>query len=269
MPLKSTARSLQCSSMKKLVVVADDFGLCDSVNRGVMTACTQGIVTEVSLMIGSPATDAAIALARAARLEHVGIHLLLKHWRDTGSIFRRADYLKLFAELSEAQIAQLAMRELKAFERLVGRKPSHITSQFGIAGHEKVLRAVVAYARLDAIPLRLPVDVLHQDEPVMNQKARAYFSQNGVATTDHFFAHILGADYGAVKAAYMQDLRTVADGESVEIALHPGFAGAELRAISSLVEERQRDVRLSQDRGFQRFLDDHSFTLSPYRIVNF
>jgi predicted glycoside hydrolase/deacetylase ChbG (UPF0249 family) len=89
----------------KLVVVADDYGLCESVNNGIMDAHKNGIVTELSLMLGSPATDHALQIAQEQNVTNIGIHMLLKNWRDTGHLVHRPDYIKLFEELSKEEIA--------------------------------------------------------------------------------------------------------------------------------------------------------------------
>lgn len=63
----------------KLVVIADDFGLCQSVNEGIVDATINGIVCEPSLMLGSPGTDHALTLARQHNIENIGIHMVLNH----------------------------------------------------------------------------------------------------------------------------------------------------------------------------------------------
>ena len=62
--------------MKRLVVTADDFGLSLEVNEAVRRAHREGILTCASLMMGAPAVDEAVAIARAEGLP-VGLHLTL------------------------------------------------------------------------------------------------------------------------------------------------------------------------------------------------
>lgn len=49
--------------MKKLIVNADDFGVTSSVNKGVIKAFKEGIVTSTSLMVGRQAAKEAAKLA--------------------------------------------------------------------------------------------------------------------------------------------------------------------------------------------------------------
>lgn len=48
--------------MKRLIVNADDFGLCASVNRGVLEAHRRGIVTSASLLATAPGFEEAAPL---------------------------------------------------------------------------------------------------------------------------------------------------------------------------------------------------------------
>lgn len=59
--------------MRRLIVTADDFGLCEPVNEAVEIAHRDGILSTASLMVGGPA--AADAVARARRLPGLGVGL--------------------------------------------------------------------------------------------------------------------------------------------------------------------------------------------------
>jgi hopanoid biosynthesis associated protein HpnK len=60
-----------------LIVNADDFGLSEAINRGVVKAHRDGIVTAASLIACGPAFDQAVALARETPTLDVGVHLTL------------------------------------------------------------------------------------------------------------------------------------------------------------------------------------------------
>jgi hopanoid biosynthesis associated protein HpnK len=68
--------------MKTYVIVnADDFGIDPGVNRGIIEAHTQGIVTSVSLMPTGDAFEEAIALAHQHEGLSLGVHLTLVEGR--------------------------------------------------------------------------------------------------------------------------------------------------------------------------------------------
>ena len=63
--------------MKQLILNADDFGLTPGVNRGIIRAHQEGILTSTTLMATAPAFEDAVALARANPQLGVGCHLVL------------------------------------------------------------------------------------------------------------------------------------------------------------------------------------------------
>ena len=63
--------------MKKLIVNADDFGLAESINRGIIKGYKDGFITSTSLMCSAPAFADAVKLARLTPGLGLGIHLTL------------------------------------------------------------------------------------------------------------------------------------------------------------------------------------------------
>lgn len=63
--------------MHRLIVNADDFGRTPAINRAVVRAHREGILTTASLMVNEPARDQAVALARENPRLGVGLHLTL------------------------------------------------------------------------------------------------------------------------------------------------------------------------------------------------
>lgn len=61
----------------RLIVNADDFGLSQAINRGIVTAHREGIVTSASVMVNGPAFEHALALAQENPALDVGVHLTL------------------------------------------------------------------------------------------------------------------------------------------------------------------------------------------------
>ena len=63
--------------MKRLIVNADDFGWTEGVNRGILEAHRNGIVTSTTVLANGAAFDAAMGLARRELRLGVGVHLNL------------------------------------------------------------------------------------------------------------------------------------------------------------------------------------------------
>ena len=59
----------------KLIINADDFGLCRGVNKAVVEAHTTGVLTSATIMANMPASDEAIVIAKKTPTLGVGVHL--------------------------------------------------------------------------------------------------------------------------------------------------------------------------------------------------
>lgn len=62
--------------MKRLMITADDFGLCSEVNQAVLRGHTEGILTAASLMMAAPATKEAVGMAKDHPTLKVGLHFV-------------------------------------------------------------------------------------------------------------------------------------------------------------------------------------------------
>lgn len=64
-------------SPRQLIINGDDFGYSSAVNRAILRAHQQGVLTSTSLMVNEHAADEAVQLARATPSLAVGLHLVL------------------------------------------------------------------------------------------------------------------------------------------------------------------------------------------------
>jgi predicted glycoside hydrolase/deacetylase ChbG (UPF0249 family) len=112
------------TSLKSLVVNADDFGLSRGVNRGIVEAHERGIVTSASLMVYGDAAAEAAHYGRARPELGLGLHVELRHWRVGKRLWSRP---RSDRDLQVAVTKDLS-GQLEEFRRLVGSDPSHIDS---------------------------------------------------------------------------------------------------------------------------------------------
>ena len=63
--------------MRRLIINADDFGLTAGINRAIVEAHTQGVVTSTSLMANVPAFENAVQQAKMSPNLSVGCHVIL------------------------------------------------------------------------------------------------------------------------------------------------------------------------------------------------
>ena len=86
------------SASRSVIVTADDFGLSDETNRGIITAHRRGVLRSASLMLNGPSTASAIQLAKATPTLELGIHLgIVEGWSLLGRRTTLTDDLSYFA----------------------------------------------------------------------------------------------------------------------------------------------------------------------------
>ncbi|MDQ3870622.1 MAG: ChbG/HpnK family deacetylase [Chloroflexota bacterium] len=138
--------------MRTLVVNADDFGLSDGVNAGVVRAHRYGIVTSASLMVHQPAARAAVEAARDQPRLSLGLHIDLAEWQHCGGEWRRV--YAWTDESDPAAVARESARQIELFRKLVGRLPSHLDSHQHVH-REEPLRSILSRTARDLrVPLR-------------------------------------------------------------------------------------------------------------------
>ncbi len=63
--------------MKQLVINADDFGLCESINKGILECYSNGLVSDFSFLINSENFDKSVKELKDAKIKKFGIHVNL------------------------------------------------------------------------------------------------------------------------------------------------------------------------------------------------
>jgi predicted glycoside hydrolase/deacetylase ChbG (UPF0249 family) len=140
------------ATQRYLIVNADDFGLSPGVNRGIIQAHEEGIVTSASLMVRWPAAAAAAASAREHPCLSVGLHVDLGEWICRGGAWECV--YEVVSLKDPDAVAREVARQLDAFRALVGRGPSHLDSHQHVHLREPARSVVVERARGLGVPVR-------------------------------------------------------------------------------------------------------------------
>lgn len=211
--------------MPRLIVNADDFGLSPGVNRGIVEAHRNGIVTSTSLMVRWPAATAAVELSLANPALGIGLHVDLGEWYwvdgDWPARYEVVD-LKDPAAVSAEVEAQAAR-----FRDLVRRAPTHIDS------HQHVHHDPVVWPLLVGLGERFGVPVRAAPPPDGGESIRycgEFYGQDG-------------RGYPVPEAITVEALVRIIDAlpdGTTEIACHAGYGDG---LDTTYADERALEVR--------------------------
>ena len=140
------------SDSRRLIVNADDFGRSAAINRGIIATLEQGIVTSTSLMVRWPSSADAAAYARDRRDFGVGLHIDLGEW-----VYREGAWEPSYRVVSGTgapAVAEEVERQLRSFQDLVGRNPTHLDSHQHAHRDEPTRTVVIELGRRLGVPVR-------------------------------------------------------------------------------------------------------------------
>ncbi len=286
--------------MKRLIVNADDFGLCASVNRGILEAHRDGIVTSATLLANAPGFTEAVALARGAPGLGVGVHLNLTRGRAVSPAAAVPSLLRGDGAFAHAPGGlalgllrhQVALEDIRreweaqiARVREAGITPTHLDGEKHVHLHPALLRVAIGLARAHGIgALRAGAEpgLLARLAPanpqwykclvlaVLGRRARRRAAAAGQRAPDR----VLGVlDAGRLDGDRLgRLLGRIGDGVT-ELICHPGYDSEELRRLVAdtgggyLLRAREAEVRALAAPGLRRALREREIALIHYGML--
>jgi hopanoid biosynthesis associated protein HpnK len=242
--------------LKQLIVNADDLGLTPAVNRGVVRAFQDGIVTSASLLVNGIAFDDAVALARQNPELDVGLHLTLVEERavlgrdviptlvdETGRFPRTSvEFIgrALVGRISWDEVEREIAAQIAVFQK-TGLRLSHVNSHQHLHMFPPVFRIVRHLAdSMENVWIRNPIGPWRKspDTPMgrwvrllglhlTSLSARAFHGRPMPQMPDAMY----GFDVSGclTRRALEQILRKIPDG-LYELVCHPGEDDADTQA---------------------------------------
>jgi len=211
--------------MKWLIVTGDDFGASHGINRGIIQAHRDGILTSASLLVDRPASEAAAALAREHTKMRLGLHLEL----DAGD---------------PDKVAVQCERQMARFQELTGERPTHVDSHHAVHLEARVLPHVLAFARQAGAPVR--------GHSVAHHVGSFYGQWGGATHPEH-----IGVE------GLLRLLDTEVREGVTELSCHPGYVEPGFR--SSYLMERELELRTLCDPRVRHAIRDRGIQLIGFR----
>jgi predicted glycoside hydrolase/deacetylase ChbG (UPF0249 family) len=129
--------------MKFLIINADDCGYGHGVTRAIAELHDQGVVTSASLMVNTPGTAEAVAMAAARPRLSLGLHV---------NFTNEAQRL---IEFDDPAVCRLELgRQFDRFVTLTGGLPSHLDSHQHVHRRPSCQPSFLDLARTHGLPLR-------------------------------------------------------------------------------------------------------------------
>lgn len=267
---------------RRLIINADDFGMCHDTNAAIMTLLEEGAVTSASLMMNCPWRQEAVEWIRSHPEADVGIHIThtseWKHYRwgplsegadtlvdetgyfhiDTRTVIERADRKQLYDE-AVAQI-ELAYR--------LGLDPTNIDNHMFsmIHVHDLMLDLCERYR----LPYRYPRSRIPQIHPEAHDRFVKEAAERNIELIDHIAMLIVSpeeakTDYAkALKEAAFKVIKNLKPGVT-ELVLHPSLGSEELLAITPDGIYRRYEYELLRNPEFQTLLRSEGIELTTWR----
>lgn len=275
---------------RRLVINADDFGLSEGVNRGIVEAHLAGTVTSTSLLVNLPAfADALRCRLRAPKLG-VGLHFNLTAGppvappervpslcdRATGQFvsLRRLIARTLAGRVVPAEVTLECEAQLARL-RAAGVRVTHIDSHRHVHLLPGIWKAVRDTAERAGIPVvRVPFDA----EAWIGRRPSAFAEQLSLraayriaggkglrAPVDHF----RGTSLFAVPN-FREHLLALLDqipAGVTELMVHPGYADDEILRWDTYTAPRERELAALTDARVRSRLAAGDFTLTTFEAV--
>ena len=289
--------------VRQLIVNADDFGLTSGVNRGIVEAHRNGVVSSTTLMANSAAFDEAVEAARALPKLSVGCHVVLTGGApvsppeavDTLLAIRSAEPERFYANLSafaaratlggfdrEQLVAEITaqIRKIQA----TGLEVTHLDSHKHAHIFPEILIAMLRAAKICGVrDIRSPFVPMKAIMAQQFARKRVLLKRYGqVRVLNTFAGHfrrltkraglrapdgVIGViETGVLDFALLRQALTSLPEGTWELVCHPGYADANLRAVHTrLIESRERERNLLTSPELKELLEKQNIRVISYR----
>ena len=278
---------------RKIIINADDFGLCRGVNEAVAEAHTAGVLTSATIMANMPAVDEALEMAKKMPALGVGVHLnvtsgkplstdpVVKILTDADGNFRYSVAKLAVAAVVSKKIRQAIEAELSVqISSLIskGITPTHLDSHKHFHCLPGVWRLVCRLAEKFNIPaIRWPYEpgtLCGGDWPrvEMQDKIRALIVRQMALKCQDIDARFIATDIffglvhtGRINDNFWAELSQTQFAGIAEVMTHPGYT--EGLGKTRLFEQRLTELKWLCAASTKKAIADAGIELVNYRDI--
>lgn len=249
----------------RLIINADDFGLTLGISKGIIQGLKNGVITDTSAMVNSEHFEESVALAKAAGIKYMGVHLNITALRPISKpqnvktiIDLEGNFYKNPKLIPKGYSYEEIEKELRAqIEKFLytGLALDHLDVHHGFnAMEEKLFTLVMNLAKEYKVPLR------------KNTEEFKVLVDKEVKRPDYFIKEFYGDNVTIEK--FKEILIKYKDFEgTVEMMTHPGFADEEIMKISSYNKHREEELKVLTSSEIKELINKRKINLVNYKSL--
>ncbi len=243
--------------MTKIIINADDFGYCEAVNYGIISAHNNGIVRSTSMMANMPGVEHGVGLLKENKTLNCGVHMTLSCGRpllsnlktivDKDGFFIR----RITDEIIEKMDCDEIYREFCAqIDRVkgLGIDISHLDSHHHIhtlVSLKPVIEKIVTKYNL---PIRGGFEYNLEYSKV-------------VPLIDSFYKENVSEEY------FIKNIDEIMKYDVVDIMSHPAFLDDYILNSTSYAIDRTKEHKILTSKKVKEFLEKNGLVISSYRDI--
>ncbi|MCC0706308.1 chitin disaccharide deacetylase [Clostridioides sp. ES-S-0190-01] len=243
--------------MTKIIINADDFGYCEAVNYGIISAHNNGIVKSTSMMANMPGVEHGVKLLKENRDLNCGVHMTLSCGRPllsnlktivdkegffirriTDEIIKKMDYDEIYEELC-AQIERV--KEL-------GIDISHLDSHHHIHTLVNLKPVIEKIVNKYNLPIRGGFEYDLEYSKI-------------VPLIDSFYKENVSEEY------FIKNIEEIMKYDVVDIMSHPAFLDDYILNSTSYAIDRTKEHKILTSKKVKEFLRENRLVISSYRDI--
>lgn len=248
---------------KRLIINADDFGLCRAQNYGIVEAFAHGVVSSTTAMVTSPAIEHAVWLAKRFPDLPVGLHFVLTWGKPLSPLAclvnAQGELDKGIWQKSEArllvasEIIEELQQQFDRFVTLFGRPPSHIDSHHHVHMLPGIYPLVEAFACRQGIALRIDREELHRQGLTASHRL----------SCARFDSRFYGEQLTRERLLQLLDDADAQGASSLEIMCHPAFIDPDVQR-SAYNQPRLTELEILTDPALPELIAARGYRLTSY-----
>jgi len=282
--------------MKKLIVNADDFGLTEGINLGIIECFTKGIVTSATLMVNMPGYEHAVNLAKKNQGLGVGIHLNLLKGKPVQLSYlvptlvnRSGSFLTMPKFLSRLLCGRIYLAEVEVelraqIEKMIdsGLRISHIDSHRHIHIFPPIMKCVLKLCKeYNISKMRFPLSNSFRSRSTMfysfsshpgvemkeiivnclSKVSKTSIQRNGIICPDFYFDFIHVEKENLLRFEHF--CKAMQEG-AAEMVCHPGYMTEKIDGVEGIGSDREKQLEILTDCRVIEMLRKYQIYLTNY-----